>query len=96
MEKWEAGFHICFSLYIVANAEKKNFSKKWGAEWFFGSAVKWAEMAADHENGQNSRIFFLQLTAIMWAVDCLHKIFCQTYWLVTYGCFFETAEKRLF
>ena len=32
MEKWEAGFHICSSLYIVANAEKKKFSKKWGAE----------------------------------------------------------------
>ena len=65
MEKWEAGFHICFSLYIVANAEKIFFSKKWRAEGFFGSAVKWAEMAADHENGQNSKKKFLQLMAIM-------------------------------
>ena len=56
-EKWEAGFHICFTLYIVANAEKKNFSKKWRAEWFFASALKWAEMAADHKKGWNFKIF---------------------------------------
>ena len=55
MEKWEAGFHICFTLYIVANAETKKFLKKRSAHGLFGSAVKWAEMAADHENGRNSK-----------------------------------------
>ena len=36
---------------------KKN-QKKWGADGLFRSAVKWAEMAAEHENGRNSKIFF--------------------------------------
>jgi hypothetical protein len=36
---------------------KKN-QKKWGADGLFRSAAKWAEMAADHENGRNPKIFF--------------------------------------
>ena len=58
MKKWSAGFYICITLYIVANAETKKFLKKRSAHGLFGSAVKWAEMAADHENGRNSKIFF--------------------------------------
>ena len=55
MEKREAGFYICITLYKVANAETKKFLKKRSAHGLFGSAVKWAEMAADHENGRNSK-----------------------------------------
>ena len=40
---------------MVAHAETKKFPKKRSAHGLFGSAVKWAEMAADHENGQNSK-----------------------------------------
>ena len=29
----------------------KKIEKKWGADRLFGSAAKWAEIAADHENG---------------------------------------------
>ena len=36
----------------------KKFEKKWGADRPFGSAAKWAEMAADHENGQNPKKLF--------------------------------------
>ena len=32
--------------------------KNRGANGLFGPAVKWAEMAADHENGQNSKKLF--------------------------------------
>ena len=38
----------------------KKIQKKWGADGLFRSAAKWAEMAADHENGQNSKISFYQ------------------------------------
>ena len=55
MEKWGAGFYICITLYVVAHAETKKLPKKQSAHELFGSAVKWAEMAADHENGQNSK-----------------------------------------
>ena len=55
MEKGGTGFYICITLYIVANAETKKFLKKQSAHGLFGSAVKWAEMAADHENGRNSK-----------------------------------------
>ena len=34
---------------------QKNFQKKPPAHGHLGSAAKWAEMAADHENGQNSK-----------------------------------------
>ena len=44
----------------------KKIQKKWGADGLFRSAAKWAEMAADHENGQNSKKKnFLQVMAIM-------------------------------
>ena len=33
-------------------------SKKEGADMVLASAVKWAEMAADYENGQNSKKIF--------------------------------------
>ena len=39
----------------MAHAETKKFPKKRPAHGLLGSAVKWAEMAADHENGQNSK-----------------------------------------
>ena len=38
--------------------KQKKFEKNWGADGLFGSAVKWAEMAAEHENGRNSKKFF--------------------------------------
>ena len=43
---------------MILNAETKKFEKNRRADGLFGSAVKWAEMAADHENGRNSKIFF--------------------------------------
>ena len=42
----------------MANAETKKFLKKRSAHGLFGSAVKWAEMSADHENGRNSKKIF--------------------------------------
>ena len=38
------------SLHMILNAEAKKFQKNQWADGLFGSAVKWAEMAADHEN----------------------------------------------
>ena len=54
MEKGGAEFYICFTLYIVLNDYTKTISKKQPAGILLASAVKWAEMAADPENGQNS------------------------------------------
>ena len=54
-ENGNPGFHICITLYIVLKIQPKKILKNWGAGTFLGSAVKWAEMAADHENGQNSK-----------------------------------------
>ena len=39
----------------MAHAETKKIPKKRPAHGLLGSAAKWAEMAADHENGQNSK-----------------------------------------
>ena len=39
---------------------QKKFEKNGHADGLFSLAVKWAEMAADHENGQNSKISFSQ------------------------------------
>ena len=61
MEKWEAEFHICITLYIVAHAETKKFPKKRPAHGLLDLAAKWAEMAANHENGRNPKIFFSPL-----------------------------------
>ena len=58
MEKGGAEFYICFTLYIVINVSKKKNSKKQRAGMLLASALKWAEMAADPENGRNSKIFF--------------------------------------
>ena len=58
MENWHLGFYICISLHMILNAETKKFEKNWGADGLFGSAVKWAEMAADHENMWNSKKLF--------------------------------------
>ena len=33
----------------------KKIQKKWGADGLFGWAANWAEMAADHKNGQNPK-----------------------------------------
>ena len=44
----------------MAHAETKKFPKKQSAHELFGSAVKWAEMAADHENGRTSKKNFSQ------------------------------------
>ena len=59
MEKGGTGFYICITLYIVAHAEIKKIPKKQPAHGLLGSAEKWAEMAADHENGRNSKFLFL-------------------------------------
>ena len=58
MENWHLGFYICMSLHMILNAETKKFEKNWGADGLFGPAVKWAEMAADHENGRKSKKLF--------------------------------------
>ena len=44
-----------FDLTHSTKDSDKKISKKWGANILFGSAVIWAEMAADHENGRNSK-----------------------------------------
>ena len=58
MEKGGAEFYICFTLYIVINVSTKKNSKKQRAGILLASAVKWAEIAADPENGRNSKFFF--------------------------------------
>ena len=57
-EKQGAEFYICFTLYIVLNDNSKKISKKRSAGILLASAVKWAEMAADPENGRNSKKIF--------------------------------------
>ena len=52
-----SAFDIKFSYF----GQKR--SKKRGAGMVLASAVKWAEMAADYENGRNSKKFF----APVWA-----------------------------
>ena len=52
MEKGGAEFYTCFTLYIVINVTTKKNSKKQRAGTLLASAVKWAEIAADPENGQ--------------------------------------------
>ena len=49
---------MCFTLYIVLNDNTKKISKKQRAGILLASAIKWAEMAADPENGRNSKILF--------------------------------------
>ena len=51
MEKGGAESYICVTLYIVINAGTKKNSKKQRAGILLASAVKWAEIAADPENG---------------------------------------------
>ena len=58
MEKGGAEFYISSTLHIVLNDNIKKNSKKQPAGILMASAVKWAEMAADPENGQNSKYFF--------------------------------------
>ena len=58
MEKGGAEFYISSTLHIVLNDSTKKTSKKQSAGILLASAVKWAEMAADPENGRNSKIFF--------------------------------------
>ena len=50
---------------MILNAEAKKFPKNRWADGLFGLAVKWAEMAADHENTRNSKKIFLQVMAII-------------------------------
>ena len=59
-EKGHLEFYSCVSLYKVLNARTKKFEKNGHADGLFSLAVKWAEMTADHENGQNSKISFSQ------------------------------------
>ena len=59
-EKVHLEFDLWVSLYRVLNARTKKFEKNGHADGLFSLAVKWAEMAADHENGQNSKISFSQ------------------------------------
>ena len=42
--------YVSISLHMILNAEAKKFPKNRWADGLFGLAVKWAEMAADHEN----------------------------------------------
>ena len=42
---------MCMSLHMILNAKTKKFEKNRAADGLFGPAVKWAEMAAGHENG---------------------------------------------
>ena len=60
MEKGHLEFYICISLHSVLTAETKKIEKNRPADGLFGPAVKWAEMAADHENGRNSKTSFSQ------------------------------------
>ena len=80
----------------MAHAETKKFPKKQPAHGLLGSAVKWAETAADHENGQNLKK----------KISPAHGHYVAS-WLPTSkllsdqpysGTFalFETAEKSLF
>ena len=55
------GFYICLTLYMALKIETKKVQKKRGADGLFRLAAKWAEMAADHENGRNPKIFFSPL-----------------------------------
>ena len=52
MEKGGAEFYISSTLHIVLNDSTKKNSKKQAAGILLASAVKWAEMAADPENGR--------------------------------------------
>ena len=52
-----SAFDIKFSYF----GQKR--SKKRGAGMVLPSAIEWAEMAADYENGRNSKIFFAQVLA---------------------------------
>ena len=47
-----------FYYHIVINVGTKKNSKQQQAGILLASAVKWAEIAADPENGQNSKNFF--------------------------------------
>ena len=47
-----------FDLTYSTKDSGKKCQKKWRTNILFGSAVIWAEMAADHENGRNSKKFF--------------------------------------
>ena len=58
MEKGGAEFYIYSTLHIVLNDRTKKNSKKQQAGILLASAVKWAEMAAHHENSRNSKFFF--------------------------------------
>ena len=60
-EKGHLEFYLCVSLYRVLNARTKKFEKNGHADGLFSLAVKWAEMAADHENGQNPKKNFSPL-----------------------------------
>ena len=44
-----------FDLTHSTKDSDKKISKKVAGQHTFGSAVIWAEMAADHENGRNSK-----------------------------------------
>ena len=44
-------------IYGTQDLDKK-IQRKWGVYGLFGWAANWAEMAADHENGQNPKFFF--------------------------------------
>ena len=59
MEKGGAEFYISSTLHIVLNDSAKKNSKKQPAGILLASAVKWAAMAANPENGKNSKFFFL-------------------------------------
>ena len=59
-EKGHLESYLCISLHRVLNAKSKKIEKNGHADRLISPAAKWAGMAADHENGQNSKISFSQ------------------------------------
>ena len=95
-ENRDPGFYICLTLYIALKIQTKKIQKKWRAGRLLGSAVKWAEMAAEHENGQNSKKNFSPAHGhyvASWLPTS--KLLSDQPYSGTFA-FFETAEKSLF
>ena len=80
----------------MAHADTKKFPEKRSAQGLFGSAVKWAEMAADHENGQYSKKLFSPAHSHDVASRLpTSKLLSDQPYSGTYALF-ETTEKSLF
>ena len=95
-ENWHLEFFICLSLHRVLNAKTKKFEKNCAADGLFGPAVKWAEMAADHENWQNSKISFFPNHGHYVASWLPTWEFLSDHLQSTEHTSLKTAEKSLF